>query len=224
MLAVVLQALVLASGGILSVGSITLVILLLISERGWQNGLGYMLGYTGAYTLIGASIVLLGYRAAGPVADGDGILAPVLFTTLGLILLYITQRNWRRPPSEADGETSPRLFAIVDRATPWKTFAFGALISVINFKNLAIFLSAISVIHLSTLALAEKLAGALMVTLVFCLSVIVPVGIYLLIPRRASEALNWIKRTIETRRRAIGIWVPLVFGLIFLARGISGLR
>ena len=52
MLPVLIQALVLASAGLLSVGSITLVILLLISDRGWYNGLGYALGYTGAYTVI----------------------------------------------------------------------------------------------------------------------------------------------------------------------------
>jgi hypothetical protein len=65
LLPVLIQALVLASTGLLSAGSITLVILLLISERSWHNGLGYALGYTIAYTVIGVSAVVLGYRATG---------------------------------------------------------------------------------------------------------------------------------------------------------------
>ncbi|MDX1378989.1 MAG: GAP family protein, partial [Anaerolineales bacterium] len=65
--------------------------------------------------------------------------------------------------------------------------------------------------------------NVLLVALVFCLSVIIPVLIYVLFPKRSDEILNWIKRSLETNSRSIGIWLPLVFGLIFLIRGISGL-
>ena len=58
MLPVLIQSLFLATSGLLSVGSITLVILLLISDRGWRNGLGYALGYTSAYSLIGVAAVI----------------------------------------------------------------------------------------------------------------------------------------------------------------------
>ncbi|MGB7339104.1 MAG: hypothetical protein WBC91_09455 [Phototrophicaceae bacterium] len=68
MLTILVQSLALASGGIVSVGSITIVILLLISERGWRNGLGYMLGYVGAYALIGIAAVILSdtYTSTSP--------------------------------------------------------------------------------------------------------------------------------------------------------------
>ena len=104
-----------------------------------------------------------------------------------------------------------------------KAFGFGAMVSVVNFKNLAIFLSAISVVHLSNLELSLKLINVVLVAIVFCLSVIVPVLIYLLFPKRSGELLNWIKQTIETRSRAIGIWIPLIFGVLFLLRGITQL-
>jgi threonine/homoserine/homoserine lactone efflux protein len=221
MLTILLQSLVLASGGILSVGSITIVILLLISDRGWRNGLAYMLGYLGSYTLIGVAVVLVGYTVAENRPGNPGIVLPLLFVVLGAVLLWLTQRNWRNPPTEND--ESPRLFAIVDNITPPKAFGFGALVTVINFKNLAIFLSAVSVSLVSDLPLALKMVVVLLVVLVFCTSVIVPVLIYVAFPGQAGKTLNWIKLTLETNRRPIGIWVPLIFGLIFLARGISGL-
>lgn len=223
MLSVVIQSLILASGGIVSVGSITLVILLLISDRGWRNGLGYMLGYTIAYTLIGVTVILVGFDAAENNTGDSGIVTPILFIILGIVLLWFTQRNWRKPAIEPENTTSPRLFAIVDNTTPLKAFAFGALVSVVNFKNLAIFLSAVSVVHLSSLELSYKIVIVLLVALVFCLSVIVPVLIYVLFPKRSAELLNWIKQSLEMNRRAIGIWVPFVFGLIFLIRGITEL-
>ena len=223
MLPVLIQSLILASGGIVSVGSITLVILLLISDKGWRNGLGYMLGYTLSYTTIGIAVILAGFSAAEDNSGEPGIFLPVLFIILGIVLLFLAQRNWRKPEIEPENKPPSRLFAFVDRTTPLKAFGFGAMISVINFKNLAIFLSAISVVHLSSLELSLKIINAVLVAFVFCLSVIVPVLIYLLFPKRSGELLTWIKQTIETRSRAIGIWIPLIFGILFLLRGITQL-
>lgn len=221
MLTVLIQSLILASGGMLSVGSITIVILLLISDRGWRNGLAYMLGYVSAYSLIGVSVVVVGYTAAENRSGESGQFLPILFIMMGMLLLWLTTRNWRKPASE--NNQSPRLFAIIDKITPTKAFAFGAMVTVINFKNLAIFLSAVSVSLLSNLLLPSKIVITLFVVLVFCTSVIVPVLIYVSFPKQAIERLNWIKQTLETQRRAIGIWVPLIFGIIFLIRGITGL-
>ena len=217
MLTVLAQSLLLASAGFFSVGSITLVILLLLSERGWRNGLGYALGYFSAYTLIGLVVVALGYRAAGGEPSEPGQTAPLLLMALGLLLLWLTFRNWRKPIPE--NPQPPRFFAIVDSITPPKAFAFGALVTVMNFKNLALFLSALSVVMLSSLPLAQKLTLVLPVALTFCFAIIIPVLIYLAFPRNAANLLNRIKHSLEIHSRAIGIWAPLFFGLIFLIRG-----
>ncbi len=218
---VLFQSLLLASAGILSVGSITLVILLLISDRGWRNGLAYALGYFSAYTVIGISVVVAGYRAIENSANSPGLILPILLIALGTLLLWLSLRNWRKPPSEGDSE--PRFFAIVDKITPPKAFAFGALVTVINFKNLALFLSALSVVILSTLPLSEKVAITFLIALVFCLSVIVPVLIYVTFPRRARDLLSSFKGTLEKNSRPIGIWLPLVFGLLLITKGITDL-
>lgn len=221
MLAVLIESLILASGGILSAGSIMIVILLLISNQGWHNGLAYTLSYVGGYTLIGLSAVLLGANMAGNGSGNGGIVSSVLLIIFGTLLLGVTRRNWRKPATEGTGNL--RLFTIVDGITPPKAFAFGAAVTVINFKNLAIFLSAVSVLLLSDLPLPSQIGIVLLVVLVFCASVIVPILIYVAFPEEANERLNWIKQTLEKYSRPIGIWVPLLFGLIFLTRGITGL-
>lgn len=222
MLPVLIQSLLLASSGLLSVGSITLVILLLLSDRGWRNGLGYAWGYIGAYTLIGVSAVLLGYRTAERNAEGEpGLFFPILLMILGTLLLWLALRNWRKPVSE--NEEEPRFFAIVDKITPLKAFGFGAMISVINFKNLALFLTALSVVIVSDLIITEKIIITLLVVLVFCLSVIIPIVIYLAFPKRAKELLNGIRQFLNRNNRPIGIWAPFVFGLLLLIKGITDL-
>jgi len=111
----------------------------------------------------------------------------------------------------------------MDKITPSKAFAFGALVTIVNFKNLALYFSAVSISLVSDLPLPSKIIIVLLDALVFCTFIIVPVLIYFLFPKRADQLLNWIKQSLETHSRPIGIWVPLVFGLIFLIRGITGL-
>lgn len=115
------------------------------------------------------------------------------------------------------------FFSIVDKITPPKAFGFGAVISVINFKNLALFLTALSVVILSELILTEKIVITLLVVLVFCLSVIIPVAIYVSFPKRAKNILNAIKQFLNQYSRPIGIWAPAVFGLFLLFKGITSL-
>ena len=221
MLPVLIQALVLASAGLLSVGSITLVILLLLSDRGWHNGLGYALGYTSAYTIIGVSVVVFGYRAVENNTEDPSLVLPILLMVLGTLLLWLAQRNWRKPVSENQEE--PRFFSVVDKITPLKAFGFGAIISVVNIKNLALFLTALSVVVVSDLFITEKIFITLLVVLVFCLSVIIPVVIYIAFPKRAKDLLNSIRQFLNRHSRPIGIWAPLVFGLLLLIIGITDL-
>jgi hypothetical protein len=222
---VVIEALVLASAGVGAIGSITLVTLLLTSGAGWRNGLGYAVGYTGAYIVLGLAVVLVGNNSAAASGGGQGRLGSTVIAVLGVVLLVVGLRNARRP-HRGNGESGSAgwVWRMVDGATPVKSLGVGALVSIINVKNLAIFLSAISVLHLSNLVLAEKLAGAVLVALVFCLSVILPVLIRVLLPRASRRALTWTRRALETHRRGIGIWVPLVFGVMFLSCGIGGLQ
>lgn len=219
MLPVLIQSLLLATSGLLSVGSITLVILLLISDRGWRNGLGYALGYISAYSLIGITAVILGYRTAQKNPGEPGLFLPMLLIVLGTLLLWLALRNWRKPGSEKKEE--PRFFSIVDKITPLKAFGFGALVTVINFKNLALFLTAVSVVILSDLLIAKKIFITLLVVLVFCQSVIIPIIIFVSFPKRAKYLLNSIKQFLTRHSRTIGIWAPIVFGMLLMIKGLS---
>jgi len=221
MLTVLIQSLVLASAGLLSVGSITIIILLLMSDQGLWNGMGYALGYFGVYTLIGVSVILAGDAMASGSSGENGRFLPIMFVIMGTLLLSLSYRNWRKPPSQTT--ENPRLFSIIDKITPLKAFAFGATRIFGGFKNLALFLTAVSVPLVSNLLLPSKITIVILIALVFCASVIIPVLVYILIPKRADQFLSWIKRTIAANSRTISIWLPLIFGLIFLLKGIQGL-
>lgn len=221
-MAILVQSLVLASGGILSVGSITIVILLLLSDGGWRKGMAYALGYWGGYSLIGLTVILVGSNLlSGSGKSGSGMTGSALSALLGGLLLWLAWRNARKPAQKS--QNPPRLFAMLDTITPLKSLGLGALVTVVNFKNLAIFLSAVSVPLLSELAPSAKVMVALLDALVFCAAVLIPVLLYAAFPTTAVDRLTRFRHTLETHSRAIGIWAPAGFGLLFMIRGMTGL-
>ncbi|RMG11289.1 MAG: hypothetical protein D6729_18240 [Deltaproteobacteria bacterium] len=217
MLPTLLQTLAMAASGLLSFGSMTLVILLLLSERGWRNAVGYVLGYVGSYGGLGLGVVLLGARVtagagAGPVLGG-------VLCGFGMLLLWLSWRNAHKPKAPTD--EPPRLFTLLERITPPKALGLGALVTVLNVKNLGLFLSALSVVLLSGLPLREQLLIASVAVLVFCSAVVLPLGIVLLAPKRSTLLLARLKDTLARHRRPLGIWAPLLFGLLIASKGVG---
>jgi threonine/homoserine/homoserine lactone efflux protein len=221
MSSILIQAILLASSGLFAVGSITLVVLLLISDRGFHNGFSYAIGYITGYTLIGFVVIVLNYQTSENNSEQQNILFPAFLVVFGILLTWIAFRNWRKPiQSNNQGN---RFLSLIDKITPAKAFGFGLIITVINIKNLALFLSALSIVVQSSLPIADKLITMLLVVLVFCSSVIIPVGIYILFPNRRNDLLNGIRRTLIKYRRSISIWAPTIFGSIFIIMGVTEL-
>ena len=224
MLTVLLQSLAVAALGLVSPGSITLVILLLMSDRSWRNGLSFALGYIIMYSLIGASVLILGVNLAENNSTEQSNSISITLLIMGIVLLTVAFRNWRRPPRPPAGSATPSRFSrLVDGITPFKSLALAAIIAVVNVKNLTIFLSAVSVLLLSKLLLPAKLVILIPLVLVFCTSVITPIIIYFTFPDRASDYLTRIKTTIDRYSRPLGITVSLILGIALSYRGISGL-
>ncbi len=221
MTAVLLQSMAVAAGGLLSFGSITIVVLLLLSERGWRPGAAYATGYVAAYTTIGTGAVLLGTGTESSGEGEPGSVSAVILLVLGLVLVIMAIRNWRRSPADASGP--PKFLQAVDRLTTTRAFGLGVAVTVLNVKNLAIFLSAVSVAVLSDLPRSSQLIIVGTDVVVFGIVVIAPVLIYLLAPAQAQRRLTAIKQSLDTHRRAIGIWVPALFGVVIAVLGTTRL-
>jgi threonine/homoserine/homoserine lactone efflux protein len=214
---ILFQAIAIASAGIVAFGSLTLVILLLTSEHGWGNGLSYMSGYTLSYMLMGIGGVILGSGINSGLRETVSF-APA-FLILGVFLGILGLRNLYKPDDEPGSRKPSLLFLFADRLNPLSSFFFGITISIINIKNLVIFLSAIAVIRMGDIELPSKVLIAVLVALIFCLSVIVPVCIYVIVPRRSDRILGAIKSLVDKNRRVVGILVPLVFSILFILKG-----
>ncbi len=221
MISVAIQSLALASVGIISPGSITVVLLLLMSADGRRNGLGYTLGYVAMYTAIGVSAIGLGLGSAENMPTEQSLPISVALIILGILLLAFGLRSWRMPPS--DGTHNSRLTAILNSITPLRSVGLGVLVAVGNLKNLALFLASLSILLVSELSIPTKLLILVPLVILFCISVAAPVVVAVAFPARADHYLTRMKQMIDRYSRPIAIWMPILFGALLLARGIRGL-
>ncbi len=209
-----LQALLLASTGFFSVGAILLAIVLLLSKGGWKNGLAYAVGYTFTYLLVGGGVLLIeGQRPA--TQQGPSFWGSLLLWGMAALMFWFSWRGLRQPIRQQ----GPGWLQRLDQLTPRQSLAFGALVVISNVKNLALFLSAVSVLLVTELPLVQQLLFLLPLTLTFCLSVLAPGLLYWLFPQRAQPWLQHARSFLATHQRPINIWLPFFFGLFFLVRG-----
>ncbi|MCY3414548.1 MAG: GAP family protein [Candidatus Heimdallarchaeota archaeon] len=217
MIEVLIESIILASSGLLSVGSMTLTILLLISDRGLINGLGYAFGYIIGYSIIGILSVFFQYRTTGGSPAEPSLIPYYILIFLGGLLLYLSLKNYRK---ESGDSKDNRMVRMVDNITPLRAFGFGLLVTVVNFKNFALFMTALSVVLLSDLVIQQKLIITEILVLVFSSSVLIPIIIYLLFPKQGRNKLLGIKDWLNRNGRPISIWAPLAFGSIFIIKGV----
>lgn len=216
-----IESLVVASGGILSFGSILIILLMLSARGGLLKAIAYFTGYSSGYFLIGACALFLGQRLGGEAAGAaaePSLVGPILSLVLGILLLISGLRRWRRPPQPDD--KPPRIFSGLDSITVWKALGLGLMISVINVKNLAIFLSAVGILAGAGLSLPRALAAEAVVVLLFSSSVLGPIVVYALFRERADPGLTSLRAFLERRSRPLSIGAMLLFGAAFTARGV----
>jgi len=220
----VLKALAVASGGVLSFGSILLVIVLLSSKGGLAKASAYVAGYGGTYLLVGLVWLSVSGLGGAPADDGSAQTQVAAWAQLGfgLLLLGIGANTWRKQP-DPEAEQGSRMLAKVD-AMSWRgLFGFGVIIVLINVKNAAVFLSALSLLAQAKLEIVARVVVLSALVAVFCGVLVMPIVLVLLFRRRAMPWLQAGRRWIEGSMRPLSIGVALLFGSLFIGKALSTL-
>jgi hypothetical protein len=209
-------------------------ILLLEAAHPRRLASAYALGYVLALILAGvggaalagwagpalASLASLVERfAAGRPGAGAGHHA--LSVALGLAMLAVGAWHWRR--RDPRGATLPRWLGAVERIGLGRAFGLGVLLLLINPDNVLAFLAAL---HLTgETALGPAWAVPLTWLLVLCAAapVVLPLGIYLVVPRQSAALLGALRDWIGRASQAAVDVVLAALGAWLILRGLSGL-
>ena len=200
-------------------------ILLLKSPRqGLLKAAAYVGGMTTLRLLQGLIFgLILTNSAASSTEEGSGK-SPIVLTLLlllGVFLLITAYRVWRK---EDDPDAPPpKWLTMIDSLTPLKAFGIGFGMLLIGAKFWVFTLGAIGVIGQAQLGQPSSTVAYLLFVLLAELLLLLPILIRVIIPKQSITLLEQISAWLTRYNRPIMILVSLIFGLLFLYQGASGL-
>ena len=171
-----------AVGVAISPVPIIAVILMLFSNRAKTNGPAFLLGWVlglgvvvaVAYSIADASNVATDSSAS----DGSSTVQVVL----GVVLLVLALRNWRKRPGPGEEAAMPKWMATIDAFTPIKALGLAVLLSAVNPKNLILSIGAAAAVAQDGPTTSDATVALVVFVVLASLSIAVPVR--LLPPRR----------------------------------------
>jgi len=194
-------------------------ILLLKSPRqGPLKATAYVGGMTALRLLQG---IIFGLIFSNQEGGGRSPVALTLQLVLGVLLLVTAYKQWS---NEYDPDAPPpKWLAMIDSLTPLKAFGIGFGALLISGKLWVFTLSAIGIIEAAQLGQPSS-------TIVYLLFVLLAESLLLLsilfrvaTPEKSKILLEQASAWLTLNNRPIVIVVSLIFGLLFLYQGASGL-
>jgi Sap, sulfolipid-1-addressing protein len=213
------QLLFLAVGGAIAPPLLLLTILFLGSRRPLPNATALALGYFATCAAIGIAGLTLfdGAAGAGGAASTAG---RVISASVGSLLIVLGLRSLLNAP-DPDAQP-PRWMKSISSMSPPRAFGFGMALFPLQIKNLAIFVACINLIAAASLSSRGSAVALGLVLVVFAIPVLVLIGLYAVVPQRASAVLGSLRAWMEKNSRAITVVLCFVFGAFFLLRSLLG--
>ena len=211
------QLLFLAVGGAIAPPLLLLTILFLGSRRPLPNATALALGYFATCAAIGIAGLTLfdGAAGAGGAASTAGL---VISASVGGLLIVLGLRSLLNAPYP-DAQP-PRWMESISSMSPPR--AFGMALFPLQIKNLVIFVACINLIAAASLSSRGSAVALGLVLVVFAILVLVLIGLYAIVPQRASAVLGSLRAWMEKNNRAITVVLCFVFGAFFLLRSLLG--
>lgn len=215
------QSLPIALGVLMSPMPIVALVLVLVSRRARSNGPAFALGWSvGIVAVGGLTIVLADTGDAGSAteaADWVGVLKIVL----GVLLIMLAARSWRKRPRGAGPATTPPWMAALDGFGVVRSFGLAFGLGAVNPKNLLLVISGGTAIASATGATGERVIALIVFVIVASAGIMAPLVIYLSMGARAEPMLRRLKTWLTENNAVIMTVVLLVLGTKILGDGIA---
>ncbi len=158
------------------------------------------------------------------VKEEGGGKSPVVLTlqlVLGILLLVTAYKQWRK---EDDPDSPPpKWLTMMDSLSPLKAFGFGFGILLISGKAWVFTLGAIGIIDAAQLGQPSGAIAYLLFVILAESLLLLSIIFRVIIPKKSKAILEKASAWLTRNNRQIVMIVSLVFGLLFLYQGASGL-
>jgi hypothetical protein len=218
------EMLPLAIGIAISPLAIVAVILILTTPKARTNGPAFLGGWLLGLAAVGGVALVVTDAAESTAASGPRSIVAVLTIVLGVVLLVLAWRRFRRRPRPGEGAPLPKWMAALDRFTPGRALAVGAMLGGVKPKNLILAAAAAAGIAASGLGGAQQLVVLVLLVLVASIGVIAPVAVYFLLGEgKAARVLDGWKTWLQANNSTVMIVLFVVFGAVLIGKGLGEL-
>jgi putative Mn2+ efflux pump MntP len=219
---VLLELLPLILGAVLVPLYPIVVLLLLLGEGGWRTALAFVAGALAVRLAQGLLFgPVFGEAVEAHPEDGAQLIASTLLLVIGLLLLLAAIRKWRKQPDPDD--PPPQWMAALSGLSASKALGAGAVLLGISVKQWVLTLTAIDILQSAASGAAGFAGQYLLYTLATQVLVLPPLLVYAIAPGQTAGPLRAAQAWLERYNRPIVISVSLIFGVLFLYKGVTGL-
>ena len=200
------------------------ILLLKNPKQGLLKASAYVGGMTTMRLLQGLvfGLILTGSASAtASESSGKGPIVSTLLLVLGIFFLITAYKQWRK--NDDPDAPPPKWLAMIDSLTPLKAFGIGFGLMLIGAKFWVFTLTAIAVIGEAKLGQPSSTIVYLLFVLLAESLLLIPILVRLVLPGQSKAFLDGTSDWLTRHNRVIVIVVSLVFGLLFLYQGASGL-
>ena len=201
-----------AIGVAASAAAVIALVLILQGSRALPSGLSFTLGW-----VLGVGVVCaVGVAFGLAVSDDPARWTQWLKTLLGALLLVAAVRKWRQRVPSGQEPTPPKWMSGLQDSAPGRAAVLGFLLGGINPKNLMLTLGAAATLGAADLSSSELWITGIAYVIVASVTVLVPMGIYILMRSKADELLANLGEWMKSNSDAITIVVLVIFGVKLL--------
>ena len=207
----------------ISVTTIITTVFMLLSPKAKSKTVGLLVGClvgvggaVAAFTLLAG---LLPTQSSGGASPG----AAVIKLVIGVLLVVLALRQWRKRPASGDRAELPRWMAGVDSMTPIRALVLGVLLSAVVPKNLLLALSAGLIVGEAGFRGGQAAIVIVLFTAIATSTVAIPVVAYLMASARMREPFERLREWLVENNVAIMVVLLLVIGVVMIGNSIASL-
>ena len=217
------EVLTFAIGVAISPVPIMAVILMLFSQRAKVNGPAFLFGWVLALAVVSAVVYVLSHD--GNVATSSTAMDSVSWgkIVLGVVLLALGRRNWRKRRAAGGEPAMPKWMATVDTLSPAKAFGLGVLLAGVNPKNLILTAGAAAGLAQLGLSTSDAVVATAVFVVLASVTIAGPVVYATVGGERARAPLDSAKAWLSAHNAAVMAVLFVVFGVDLIAKGLPPL-
>lgn len=200
-------------GAAVSPVAVVLLITVMFHDHARRNSLLFLAGFTLVLVAIGViSMTLMDSAGSGRTGKLDAYI-DVALGALCLALIPVALRRKPRPSQEAGAGDLKASGA----------FTRGMVAMLVNSSTMVIYIAGVHEISGADASIAGTVLAMAVLTAVTLLTLLIPITVYFISPRRSQEALGSMRTWLAGHSKAIGLVLLVVFAGYFLAKGITKL-